>query len=119
MVARVPFIPRLDLERGPLPSHVWTIVLTGNRPPAIPRSGEARTRPHANRASGGSDTGRLERVSQLTAAGETIVILTRDNAPEWAAELAAAPQAHAIVQPADRGRAAELLVPVLKIARLD
>jgi mannose-1-phosphate guanylyltransferase len=119
MVAHVPFIQRLGLEREPLPSHVWTIALTGDGPPAPGRSGCARARHGATRAPAAVDGGRLKRVSRLARAGQTIAVLTRDNAAAWAADLAAAPQARAIVQPSDRGPAAELLLPMLKIARRD
>jgi mannose-1-phosphate guanylyltransferase len=120
MLARVPFIPRLDLEREPLPSHVWTVVLTGDGPPEPGRSGCAHGRRIAPRVPVAMDgPRRIERISRLVPAGQTIAVLTRANAAAWALELASAPQARAMVQPGNRGRAAELLLPLLKIARRD
>jgi mannose-1-phosphate guanylyltransferase len=124
MLARVPLIPRLDLERESLRSHVWTIVLTGDAPPVAglpPRARGCRvamrwpvTGAIAHRASR-----TLERASRLAPAGQTIAVLTRRHAAAWASTLAAVPHARRVVQPAYRGRAAELLLPLLKIARRD
>ncbi len=124
MLARVPVIPRFDLERESLPSHVWMIVLTGDAPPitGLPlraRGGRVATRwpatgPIAQRAAR-----TLERASRLAPAGQTIAVLTRRHAAAWAPKLAAAPHARRVVQPVYRGRAAELLLPLLKIARRD
>ena len=116
MLARVPFIP-------PHP-RVWAIVLTGDEPP-VPRGARrghvcrpARrgplTRGEAPRA-----RHTLERASRLAPAGQLVTVLTRRQAAAWDPELAALPHARRVVQPVYRGRAAEVLLPLLKIARQD
>jgi mannose-1-phosphate guanylyltransferase len=124
MSARVPSIARLDAERNAPPAHVWTILLTGDALPA--RNGRYRGRgcrtsarwPVATTAA--TRTQRtLQRAARLASAGQTIAVVTRQRAAAWDAELAAVPQVQRLVQPVDRGRAAEVLLPLLKIARHD
>lgn len=119
MPAHVPFIPRLDFDREPLASHVWTIVLTGDAPPAPPRPAGGDRRAGARRATATPPGRRLERVSRLAPAGQTITVLTRRHAAAWASELASVPGGRAVVEPSYRGRAAELVLPLLRIARRD
>jgi mannose-1-phosphate guanylyltransferase len=124
MLARVPFIPRLDLERDALHSHVWTIVLTGDAPPVPGRPHRARSCHAAARwplATGVPSRAQrtLERASRLAPAGQMVTVLTRRQAAAWEPELAALSGVRRVVQPTYRGRAAEVLLPLLKIARQD
>lgn len=129
MLARVPLIPRLGLEHDPPHSRVWTIVLTGDAPP-VRRPFASRTRARgcrfaarwpwtADAMSPARVHGTLERASRLAPVGQTVTVLTRRGATAWEHELDSVPQARRVVQPLYRGRAAELLLPLLKIARLD
>jgi mannose-1-phosphate guanylyltransferase len=123
MLARVPFIQRLELnlEREAPRTRVWAIVLTGDEPPA--------PSPRIRRASGSeqrwplaASTTRprvLERASRLVPPGHMITVTTRRWMRAWDAELAAVPGARRLVQPVYRGRAVETLLPLLKIARHD
>ena len=124
MLARVPFNPRLDLERDARYSHVWTIVLTGDAPPMPGRPHRPRScRPGARwpLATGMPSRAQraLERASRLAPAGQMVTVVTRRQATAWEPELAALSHARRVVQPTDRGRAAEVLLPLLKIARQD
>jgi mannose-1-phosphate guanylyltransferase len=100
---------------------VWAIVLTGDQPP----TGDGMHRLRACRGSRPSTGSRyatrnvLERVSRLTPAGQMVTVLSRHQAAAWDPVLAAVPQARRVVQPVYRGRAAEALLPLLKIARQD
>jgi mannose-1-phosphate guanylyltransferase len=122
MVACVPVIARPDTLRDAPYARVWAIVLTGDDPP-VP--GNAYRRRHCRPArpwpGAGGTRGRhaLERASRLAPAGQTITVLTRRQAAAWEPELAAAPYARRVVQPVYRGRAAEVLLPLLKIGRQD
>jgi mannose-1-phosphate guanylyltransferase len=124
MVARVPLIPRLDAERSAPPSHVWTIFLTGDDAPLGRRAHRARgchtsaRWPVATTAAARTQ-GMLQRAARLAPAGQTVAVVTRRRAAAWEPELAAVPGVQRVVQPVDRGRAAEVLLPLLKIARLD
>jgi mannose-1-phosphate guanylyltransferase len=48
-----------------------------------------------------------------------VAVLTRRQAAAWERELSALPQVRRVVQPVYRGRAAEALFPLLKVARQD
>ena len=125
MVAHVPFIPRLELQGDPPHSHVWAIVLTGDAPP-VPGRGN-RPRPHRPaRWPLGSTTARrsraqraLERASCLAPSGQLVTVMTRRHAAAWQRELTDLPPGLPVVQPVYRGRAADVLLPVLKVARRD
>ena len=124
MLARVPFIPLLDLERDARHAHVWTIVLTGDAPPIPgrpyrPRSCRAGARWPLPAGVPSQAQPTLERASRLAPAGQTVTVLTRRQAAAWEPELAALSHTHRVVQPTYRGRAAEMLLPLLKIARRD
>jgi mannose-1-phosphate guanylyltransferase len=124
MYARVPSISRLDVERNAPPSHVWTILLTGDGPPARtggPRLRGCRTsvRWPARPAAVSRLQRTLQRAGRLAPAGQTIAVVTRRRAGAWESELSAVPQARRLVQPVDRGRAAEVMLPLLKIAQHD
>jgi mannose-1-phosphate guanylyltransferase len=125
MLAGVPFIPRIDVPFDASHPRVWTIVLTGD---ATPRSG----RPHRPR---GHRAGRwphraatftspraarpLEKASRLAPVGQMITVVTRRWASVWKQELDMLPHGPCVVQPTYRGRAAELLLPLLKLTRRD
>jgi mannose-1-phosphate guanylyltransferase len=106
MLARVPFIRRLDLHRDAPHPRVWAIVLTGDAPP-VPGNAHRRR------------TCRPARHWPAAPAGQMVTVLTRRQAAAWDRELSALPDARRVVQPVYRGRAAEVLLPLLKIACQD
>jgi len=61
----------------------------------------------------------LERASRLVPPGHMITVTTRRWARAWDVELEGVPGARRLVQPSYRGRAVEMLLPLLKIARHD
>jgi mannose-1-phosphate guanylyltransferase len=126
MVARVPFIQRLESQHDTPHAHVWAIVLTGDAPPAPGRGHRPQRHrpvrwplsmtasappPRAQRA--------LERASRLAPAGQMLTVVTRARAAAWERELAALPFGPRVMQPVYRGRAAEVLLPLLKVVRQD
>jgi mannose-1-phosphate guanylyltransferase len=122
MLAQVSSIPRLDVDRDVQSSRVWTVVLTADAPPAgdWPRRRVGRRpgfRPPLRTASDARRT--LERAARLAPAGQMIVVITRRQVAVWEGELSAVPSIRRIVQPLYRGRAAELLLPLLTIAGQD
>jgi len=124
MLARVPFIPQLDLQRDAPHPRVWAIVLTGDEPPfsrASPRRRHCGAARHWRSTTGTAPRARhtLERASRLAPPSQTVTVLTRRQAAAWDRELSALPQVRRVVQPVYRGRAAEALLPLLKIARQD
>ena len=124
MLTRVPFIRRLDLHRDAPHPRVWAIVLTGDAPPVPGNAHRRRTcRParHWPTAPGVPPRVRhtLDRAIRLAPAGQMVTELTRRQAAAWDRELSALPYARRVVQPVYRGRAAEVLLPLLKIARQD
>src|SRR6266850_3199118 len=122
MLARVPSIPRIDLVREAPHPRTWAIVLTGDEPPADARM-PGRPRVAAQRgatAPGASRrAGALERASRLVPPGQMVAVVTRRHARAWESELSDLPGARRLVQPAYRGRAVEMLLPLLRIARRD
>jgi len=126
VLARVPFIPRFDVQHDAPHAHVWTIVLTGDAPP-IPARGHRPQRHRPVRWPLGVTASppplraqrTLERASRLAPAGQMVTVLTRQRAAAWERELAAVPHGPRVVQPVYRGRAAEVLLPLLKIVRQD
>jgi mannose-1-phosphate guanylyltransferase len=124
MLARVPLIPQLDVHRGASHSRVWAIVLTGDAPPMPGRGRRSRRHgparwPHGVRVPAHRAQRTLERASQLAPAGQMLTVMTRQRAAGWERELAALPPGPRVVQPVYRGRAAEVLLPLLKIVRRD
>jgi mannose-1-phosphate guanylyltransferase len=124
MLARVPFIPGLDPQGDAPHPRVWAIVLTGDEPPVSGngrRQRDCRSANHGPVARGVAPRARhtLERASRLAPAGQMVTVLTRQQAAAWDGELSAVPHARRVVQPVYRGRAAEVLLPLLKIARQD
>jgi mannose-1-phosphate guanylyltransferase len=123
MLARVPFIPGLDIDRDAAHRRVWAIVLTGDQPPRATRPSRVR-RPACSisrwpMTPPGGGAGVLERASRLVPPGHMITVMTRRWARAWDAELSTLPDARRIVQPVYRGRAVEMLLPLLKLARQD
>ena len=120
MLARVPSIPCIDLVREAPHPRTWAIVLTGDEPPADARvSGRPRSATQRLAAAAAPRrTGALERASRLVPPGQMVTV-TRRHARAWDAELADLPGARRLVQPAYRGRAVEMLLPLLRIARRD
>jgi len=121
MLARVPLIPRIDLVREAPHPRTWAIVLTGDEPPVDARI-PGRRRAAAPRwpvAGATRRSGALERASRLVPPGHMVTVVTRRHARAWDAEMADLPGARRIVQPAYRGRAVEMLLPLLRIARRD
>jgi mannose-1-phosphate guanylyltransferase len=123
MLARVPFIPGLDIERDATHRRVWAIVLTGDEPPMTDRAPHGRRAPSLAlrwRATEAVARPRvLERASRLVPPGHMIAVTTRRRAYAWDSELEGIPGARRIIQPVYRGRAVEMLLPLLKIARQD
>ena len=124
MLARVPSIPQIDLVREAPHPRTWAIVLTGDQPPVD--AGGSRLR-HARGTAqrwpltprSASRARALERASRLVPPGQMVTVVTRRHARAWDAELENIPGARRIVQPAHRGRAVEMLLPLLRIARRD
>jgi mannose-1-phosphate guanylyltransferase len=122
MLARVPSIPQVDLIREAPHPRTWAIVLTGDEPPAGERmTGRPRCAPQRGpvTASAVRRVGALERASRLVPPGQMVTVVTRRHARAWDAQLADLPGARRLVQPAYRGRAVEMLLPLLRIARRD
>jgi mannose-1-phosphate guanylyltransferase len=127
MLDRVPLIPRFDGQHDTPHAHVWTIVLTGDASP-VPARGHHRPQRHRPvrwpRAATPSPlllrTQRtLERASRLAPAGQMVTVMTRRRAAAWEPELETVSDGLRVVQPVYRGRAAEFLLPLLKIVRRD
>jgi mannose-1-phosphate guanylyltransferase len=124
MLARVPFIPRLDSERDAPHPRAWAIVLTGDEPPTaarMPRVRRQRPTTHRWPIASAATTGpsALQRASRLVPPGQMVTVVTRRQARAWDAQLTDLPGAGRVVQPSYRGRAVEVLLPLLKIARRD
>ena len=60
-----------------------------------------------------------EHLRTLTVRGHVVTVTTRRHAGAWERTLAAFSSGPRIVQPVYRGRAAEVLLPLLRIARED
>jgi mannose-1-phosphate guanylyltransferase len=122
MLARVPSIPQIDLVREAPHPRTWAIVLTGDEPPVDARACN-RPRPAAQRSPIGPGAwrraGALERASRLVPPGQMVTVVTRRHVRAWDSELADLPGARRLVQPTYRGRAVEMLLPLLRIARRD
>jgi mannose-1-phosphate guanylyltransferase len=105
MIANVRPFPRA-VPGATLPlryAHVWAVVLAGpplgRRPPSLRRA--------------------VERAARLVPPHRLVTVSCRQSARGSAAALADVPELTQIVQPAYRGSAAELFLPVLVIARRD
>jgi mannose-1-phosphate guanylyltransferase len=120
MLARVPFLPQVDAAREAPHPRTWAIVLTGDEPPLDARATQCRSARGLVRSAAASASARpLERASRLVPPGQMVAVVTRRRARAWDAELADVPGGRRIVQPAYRGPAVEMLLPLLRIARRD
>lgn len=125
MIAHVRSFPSRAPERSIRSTgHVWGVVLAGNDGPVVEFGRDSgRHSRHQRRAVGGeARTGlrrTLERSTGLLAAERTIAVFSRDNAGGYRQELSDMPGVQHVVQPRYRGSAAEVFLPILKIARID
>jgi mannose-1-phosphate guanylyltransferase len=121
MLARVPSIPQIGLVREAPHPRTWAIVLTGDEPPVDARTLSRRAGAQRWPAAPGvaRRSGALERASRLVPPGQMVTVVTRRHARAWDAEMSDIPGARRLVQPAYRGRAVEMLLPLLRIARRD
>jgi mannose-1-phosphate guanylyltransferase len=100
--------------------HLWGIVLAGS-------AGERRALPHGWRtAARGTPAARhllfrqsLDRVARLVPEERLVAVLARGHSADYERALVDLPAVKRLVQPAYRGGAAEMFLPVLKIAQQD
>lgn len=121
MLARVRSIASLDVEHDTHP-RVWAIVLTGDAPPLAERAHRAAARTRRWRstcASAEPATRAVDDVARLVPASRVVTVTTRGRIAPLATERPELPHVHRVVQPHYRGRAAETLLPLLRIARQD
>jgi mannose-1-phosphate guanylyltransferase len=122
MIGHVRSFPSRTPER-PIRStgRAWGIVLAGNDGPVAEFGRDSGRRLRRERRPFGSDgrTGlcrTLERSAGLIAAERMIAVFSRDNAIGYGQELRDMPGVQHVVQPRYRGSAAEVFLPLLKIA---
>jgi len=118
MLVRVPSIPSLDVEHDTPHPRVWAIVLTGDASGVARRAHRsARRTPRWRSQCTGEQpvVHAVDDVCRLVPAGRVVTVTTRGRA----AELPGPAHVHRVVQPYYRGRAAETLLPLLRIARQD
>ena len=124
MIGQVRSFPSRIAER-PCPfGHAWGVVLAGNDGPVIEfgRDSGRRLRRERRAFSDDARTGlrrTLDRATPLLAAERMIAVFSRDNAGGYGQELVDMPGVQHIVQPRYRGSAAEVFLPIMKIARID
>src|SRR5262245_16095791 len=119
MLARVPSIPSHEVEHDTPHPRVWAIVLTGDTARVAGHTHRADRTPRWRTQCAGTPpaTREVDDVARLVPAGRVVTVTTRGRA--WASESPSASSAHRVVQPHYRGRAAETLLPLLRIARQD
>jgi len=118
MLVRVPSIPSLDVEHDTPHPRVWAIVLTGDASGAaghFRRGGPRTPRWRSQCAADQPVAHAVDDVSRLVPAARVVTVTTRGRA----AESPGSAHAHRVVQPHYRGRAAETLLPLLRIGRQD
>jgi len=123
MLARVPSIPTLEVERDAPHPRVWAIVLTGDgHEPERSRARRSVTRGQRWRGecTGAPPTPRaVADVARLVPASRVVTVTTRGDGHAHGSDPPGLPHVDRVVQPHYRGRAAETLLPLLRIARLD
>lgn len=125
MIAHVRSFPSRASERcSRSTGHAWGVVLAGNDGPVVEFGRGSGGRVRRERRPFGNDgrTGlrrTLERATALLPAEQMIAVFSRDNADGYGQELRDMPGVHQVVQPRYRGSAAEVFLPILKIARID
>lgn len=100
------------------PPHLWGIVLTGgNRDDAV----VSRLRPRWARppSTDASFRKTVDRALRLIAPERLVAVVTREQADRYDTDLVAVPGIQRMVQPAHRGTAPEVFLPVLRIVRQD
>lgn len=125
MIAHVRSFPSRASERcSRSTGHAWGVVLAGNDGPVVEfgRGSGRRVRREPRPFGNDGRTGlrrTLERATALLPAEQMIAVFSRDNADGYEQELRDMPGVHQVVQPRYRGSAAEVFLPILKIARID
>jgi mannose-1-phosphate guanylyltransferase len=119
MLARVPSIPSHEVEHDTPHPRVWAIVLTGDTSRVAGHTHRADRMPRWRTQCGGAPPASraVDDVARLVPAGRVVTVTTRGRA--WASGSPGASHALRVVQPHYRGRAAETLLPLLRIARQD
>jgi mannose-1-phosphate guanylyltransferase len=126
MIAQVlPIRPRLH-DAPALSRHLWGIVLAGGdaepTPLASARIARRVGRPVTRLARGLRPVlfrQAVERASRLIAPRRLVAVLSRADVSDYAPELVDLPAIDCVTQPVYRGSAAEIFLPVLKIAHQD
>ncbi|MEX2146685.1 MAG: hypothetical protein WED01_06685 [Candidatus Rokuibacteriota bacterium] len=124
MIGHVRSFPCRAPEWPRATGHAWGVVLAGNDGSIVEFGrGDGRRMRRPRRAlAGDTRTGlrrTLERATSLIAPDRMIAVFSRDNAGDYGQELSDMPGVRHVVQPRYRGSAAEIFLPILKIARLD
>lgn len=125
MIGHVRTFPSRAPERSPRSTgRAWGVVLAGNDGPVIEFGRDSGRRERRDRRPAGRDGGTglhrtLERATALLAAEQMLAVFSRDNATGYRQELRDMPAVQHVVQPRYRGSAAEVFLPLLKIARID
>lgn len=117
--------PRDEVAATP---HLWGIVLAGSDGPIdATRSPGARSHAARHRPPQYSPVGSplsllrqtIDRASRLIPTERLVVVLARGHSRYYASELPTVPAIKALIQPAYRGSAVEIYLPLLKIAARD
>ncbi len=125
MIGHVRSFPSRAPERSPRSiGRAWGVVLAGNDGPVVEFGRDSGRRVRCERRPFGGDARTslrrtLERATALLAAERMIAVFSRDNAGGYRQELLDMPGVQHVVQPRYRGSAAEIFLPILKIARID
>jgi mannose-1-phosphate guanylyltransferase len=117
MLVRVASIPNHDVEHDTPHPRVWAIVLSGTA--GTTRNAHRRTRrtPRWPSECGGAPptAHAVDDIRRFVPATRVVTVTTRG----WTTQAPSAANLHRLVQPHYRGRAAETLLPLLRIARQD
>ncbi len=105
--------------------EIWGLVLAGGdgtRLAAVARDAEGAPAPKQYCALAGDETlfaRTVDRLSRLVPRRRLLAVVAERHRPHWLREAALLPEANWIVQPANRGTAAGILLPLLAIAERD